>query len=208
LFDVADGGTVFLDEIADTTVSLQATLLRVLQEGETRPVGDMRSHPVDVRVIASTNRRLDDEVRSGRFRDDLYYRLRVFPIRLPPLRDRREDIPLLAHHLVRRLAAQLEKNVGGPTAEALPCLSSYPFAGNVRELANELERAIILADTGAPITEDLLSDYVHEMQIETPPAGALQGRTESFERRMIEDALARAGGVKARAAEELGITYR
>ncbi len=209
LFEVADGGTLFLDEVSETTLALQAKLLRVLQEGEIRPVGDDKTHPVDVRVIAATNRRLADEVKAGRFREDLYYRLRVFPIHLPPLRDRREDIPVLTRHLVGRVARQLGKPVGEPTAEALAMLGAYPFAGNIRELANEVERAVILADPGAAISDDLLSDHIHEA---AAAAGAvpsvLQSRTDTFEREQILAVLARVGGVKARAAEELGLSYR
>ncbi len=206
LFEVADGGTLFLDEIAETTVGLQAK--RVLQAGEIRPVGETRARPVDVRVIAATNRRLEEEVKAGRFREDLYYRLRVFPIRMPPLRQRREDVPLLARHLVARIATQLKKPVGDLTPEALAVLQAYSFPGNVRELANELERAILLAEPGAPISEDLLSDHVQEAGGDGAPRSLLQTRTSSFEREQIEAALARAGGVKARAAEELGLTYR
>jgi two-component system response regulator HupR/HoxA len=209
LFEVADGGTLFLDEISETTLALQAKLLRVLQEGEVRPVGDDRAHAVDVRVIAATNRRLGEEVKAGRFREDLYYRLRVFPIHLPPLRERREDIPVLARHLVHRVASQLGKPVGDPTPETLALLARSSFAGNVRELANEIERAVILAEPGAPITDDLLSDHViQEAGGSGTAPGVLQGRTDEFEREQIAAALARVGGVKARAAEELGLTYR
>jgi two-component system response regulator HupR/HoxA len=208
LFDVADGGTLFLDEVSETTPGLQAKLLRVLQESEIRPVGDNRSYPVDVRVIVATNRRLEDEIKAGRFREDLYYRLSVFPIHIAPLRERREDIPVLARHLVHRLAVQLKKSVGEPTPEALDQLMRHPFPGNVRELANELERAILLADPGAPITEDLLSEHVQESAAAGAPPGALQARTIDFERQQILAALERAGGVKTRVAEELGLSYR
>ncbi len=209
LFEVADGGTLFLDEISETTLALQAKLLRVLQEGEVRPVGDDRSHPVDVRIVAATNRKLADEVKAGRFREDLFYRLRVFPITLPPLRERRDDIPALARHLVRRAASQLGKPVGDPTPETVALLARYPFAGNIRELANELERAVILAEPGAPITDDLLSDHVvHEANANGGGPGALQKSTDDFEREQITAVLARVGGVKARAAEELGLTSR
>ncbi len=209
-FEVADGGTLFLDEISETTLALQAKLLRVLQEGEIRPVGETRARAVDVRLVAATNRRLADEVKAGRFREDLYYRLRVFPIRVPPLRDRREDIPLIARHLVGRLGAQLKKPVGEPTPEALALLARHPFAGNVRELANELERAIILAEPGAALTEDLLSDHIHEAAGDGGDAGGgeFHERAVALEREEVAAALTRAGGVKARAAEDLGITYR
>jgi Nif-specific regulatory protein len=210
LFDVANGGTLFLDEISETTLGLQAKLLRVLQEGEVRPVGDDRSHSVDVRVVAATNRKLADEVAAGRFREDLYYRLRVFPIRLPALRDRKEDIPALVRHLIQRISAQLGKPVGEPTAEAIAMLQAYPFEGNIRELANEIERAVILADPGAPITDDLLSEHVQQAAAAGDGAapGALQHRTDTFERDQIVEALARAGGVKTKVAEELGLTPR
>jgi len=209
LFEVADGGTLFLDEICETTLALQAKLLRVLQEGEVRPVGDDHPHAVDVRVIAATNRRLAEEVQAGRFREDLFYRLRVFPIQVPPLRERREDIPVLARHLVRRIAGQLGKRVGDPTPETLALLARHPFAGNVRELAHELERAVILAEPEAPITDDLLSDHVaQEAAAAGLASGALQRRTDEFEREQIAAVLARAGGVKAQAAKELGLTYR
>ena len=207
LFEVADGGTIFLDEISETTPGLQAKLLRVLQDGEIRPVGDTRDRKVDVRVVTATNRKLADEVKAGRFREDLYYRVRVFPILLPPLRDRLEDIPALAAHLVTRLSHQMRKPVGAPTPEALAALQHYAFPGNVRELENELERAILLAEPGAPITEDLLSDHVTAGAPGTPPS-VLQSRTDGFERDQIVAAIERAGGVKTHAAEALGITYR
>jgi two-component system, NtrC family, response regulator HupR/HoxA len=209
LFEVADGGTIFLDEISETTPALQAKLLRVLQEGEIRPVGENRAHKVDVRVLAATNRVLDEEVKAGRFREDLFYRLSVFPIHLPPLRDRVEDIPAIARHLVGRLAAQQKKAIGGVSEEALAALARYAFPGNVRELANELERAVLLVEPGGEIGEDLLSEHI---QAQAGGAGeapsVLQARTNSFEREEITAALERAGGVKTRAAEELGITYR
>src|SRR5262249_2411804 len=195
------------DEIAETTPAPQAKLLRVLQEGEIRPVGETRPRAVDVRVIAASNRSLEDEVKAGRFREDLYYRLRVFPIRVPPLRERTEDIPALTRHLLCRLAVQLKKPVVEPTPEALALLARQAFPGNVRELANELERALLLAEPGAALGEELLSERLHETT-GNGPGSVLQRRTDAFEREQIEAALARAAGVKTRAAEELGITYR
>jgi len=208
LFEVADGGTLFLDEVSETTPGLQAKLLRVLQEGEIRPVGDNRSLPVDVRVVAATNRRLEDEIKGGRFREDLYYRLSVFPINIPPLRERPKDIPVLARHLTHRLASQLRKSVGEPTPETLELLSRYAFPGNVRELANELERAILLAEPGAPISDDLLSDHVQEAASNGAPPGALKSSTDDFERQQILAALERAGNNKTKVAVELGLSYR
>jgi len=208
LFEVASGGTLFLDEISETSAGLQAKLLRVLQEGEVRPVGENRARMVVTRVIVATNRNLEDELKAGRFRDDLYYRLRVFPIRLPPLRERREDIPALARHLLGRLARQVKKPVAEPTEETLALLARYPFPGNVRELANELERAVLLAEPGAPITDDLLSERLQEAAGDGAAPSLLQHRANAFEREQIEAALARASGVKTHAAEELGITYR
>jgi len=208
LFEVATGGTLFLDEISETTGGVQAKLLRVLQEGEIRPVGETRPRTVDVRVIVATNRELADEVKAGRFREDLYYRLRVFPIRVPPLRERPDDIPALTRHFLQKLAAQLKRPALEPTDDVLALLARYPFPGNVRELANELERAVLLAEPGAPLTEDLLSERVQEATSAGPSGGVLQHRTDAFEREQIEAALARAGGVKTRVAEELGITYR
>jgi len=208
LFEVATGGTLFLDEISETTAGVQAKLLRVLQEGEIRPVGETRSRTVDVRTIVATNRDLADEVKAGRFREDLYYRLRVFPIRVPPLRERTDDIPALTVHFLRKLAAQLKRPVLEATDDVFAFLARYPFPGNVRELANELERAVLLAEPGAPLTEDLLSERLQDAVADGPSGGVLQHRTDAFEREQIEAALARAGGVKTRVAEELGITYR
>src|SRR5262249_22660425 len=136
LFEVADGGTLFLDEISETTPALQAKLLRVLQEGEIRPVGDTRDRKVDVRIVAAPNRTIEVEVTAAGSGDALFSRLRVFPIQLPPLRDRVEDVPALAAHLTARIARQMRKPVGEPTAEALAALQRYGFPGNVRELEN------------------------------------------------------------------------
>jgi two-component system response regulator HupR/HoxA len=208
LFEVAEGGTVFLDEISETSQALQAKLLRVLENNEIRPVGETRSRRVDARIVAATNRDLEEEVKAGRFREDLLYRLRVFPILIPPLRERQEDISILARHLVRRLSAELNKPVGDPTEEAMALLMRYSFPGNVRELANEIERAILLSEPGKPITDDLLSERLQEVGTAEGSPYALNQRVAAFEREEIQAALARADGVKTRAAEELGLTYR
>jgi DNA-binding NtrC family response regulator len=208
LFEIAEGGTLFLDEVAEASQAVQAKLLRVLQHGEIRPVGDGRPHHVDVRIVTATNRRLADEVAAGRFREDLFYRIGVFPIRLPALRERREDVPALVEHLVARLARQVGKIIPGVTAEALAALERYPFPGNVRELENELERAILLAEPGAWITPELLSDRLLLGVAATRPPSRLVADVDEFERARIRTALARAGDSKPRAAEELGLTYR
>src|SRR5262249_34845792 len=149
-----------------------------------------------------------DEMRAERFRDDLYFRLAVFPIHIPPLRQRPEDIPVLARYLVRRIATQLRKRVGDTTPEAIEHLARHPFPGHVRARANRRERATLLAERGPPITEDLLSDHVLESAAVGTPPGRLQASTDDFERQQILAALERAGGVKTRVAEELGISYR
>jgi transcriptional regulator with GAF, ATPase, and Fis domain len=208
VFDVAEGGTVLLDEIAEATPAVQAKLLRVLQNGEVRAVGDARPHRVDVRVIAATNRRLADEVEARRFREDLYYRLSAFPIRVPPLRERSDDVPALVAHLMARLGRRLGKTVGEPTPEALEVLQGYGFPGNVRELENEIERAILLAEPGAAITPDLLSDRLFVEATARRAAGRLEANVDEFERARIRSALVRVGDNGPQAAEELGLTYR
>jgi transcriptional regulator with GAF, ATPase, and Fis domain len=140
LFEIADGGTLFLDEMGEMPLTLQAKLLRVLQEGTIRPVGATSERQVDVRIICATNRDLAAEVEKGRFRQDLYYRLMVFPIRLPPLRERADDIPRLARHFLRRYADRVPGDLPGFTPEALDALSSYGWPGNIRELENEIQR--------------------------------------------------------------------
>jgi transcriptional regulator with GAF, ATPase, and Fis domain len=142
-FALADGGTIFLDEIGELPLELQAKLLRVLQEGEFEPVGSSRTRTVDVRVVAATNRDLEAEVRAGRFREDLYYRLNVFPVRVPALRERLDDIPLLVDAFLQRLAKRLGRSFDPPCNESLRCLRAHAWPGNVRELQNVVERAAI-----------------------------------------------------------------
>jgi DNA-binding NtrC family response regulator len=171
LFEQADGGTLFLDEVGEASPSIQAKLLRVLQDGEVRPVGATAPRKVDVRVIAATNRDLAEAARDGRFRRDLYYRLRVFPIRLPALRERREDIRLLAVHLLERLSAQEGKRLRGFDARALRLLERYPWPGNVRELENEIHRLVLCAEPGDRVTPDLLASWI----VEGAPSAAGDG---------------------------------
>ena len=147
-FALADGGTIFLDEIGELSTDLQAKLLRVLQEGEFEAVGSSRTRRVDVRVLAATNRRLEESVKEGRFRDDLFYRLNVFPIVVPPLRDRADDIPLLASAFASRYAKEIGRAIEPPSAECLERLSNYDWPGNVRELQNVIERAVITSQDG------------------------------------------------------------
>ena len=205
LFEEADGGTIFLDEVGDTSPAMQLRLLRVLQEGEIRRVGASAIRKVNVRVLAATNADLDAEVEAGRFRRDLYYRLNVFPIRLPALRDRSEDVAPLAEHFLRVYRERARRAVPGISPEAIQLLRSYPFPGNVRELENEIERAVALADQGQPIRPEHLSDRLRQDQSAGPAPQTLGDAIEQLKRRMIEDAL-RECGSKTRAAERLGLT--
>jgi DNA-binding NtrC family response regulator len=208
LFAEADGGTIFLDEIGDVSPVLQAKLLRVLQEHQIRPVGGSAWRPVDVRVIAATNRDLAAAVAAGRFREDLYYRLKVVTIELPPLRERREDIPLLVEHLVRRAAAECRKDVTGVSEAALALLCAYQWPGNVRELAHVLERGVALAQQQVLTAEDLPTE-LHE-PVPAPAASTPADRPTLAElkRRYVERVYEESGGNVSRAAAVLGVDRR
>ncbi|RMG97988.1 MAG: sigma-54-dependent Fis family transcriptional regulator [Deltaproteobacteria bacterium] len=207
-FVEADGGTLFLDEIADISPAVQVKLLRALQEGEIEPVGG-KTRRVDFRLICATNRDLADEVRSGRFREDLYYRINVIPLHIPPLRDRREDIPLLAEHFVRRYAERHGKRVKGLEPMAIDALVAYGWPGNVRELENAMERAVVLGKGDTIGVADLPPEVT---------AGSDGGRRlvtfavgtplAEVERRMIVETLNFTGGDKRLAADLLGIATR
>lgn len=162
LFEEGDGGTVFLDEIGEMPPALQVKLLRVLQEGEVRPVGDNISRHVDVRLIAATNRDLTAMVREGTFREDLYYRINVIGIPLPPLRDRQDDIPLLAFHFLQKYSARMKKKIDKISVDALQALQNYSWVGNVRELENAIERAVVLAGSDSITAQDLPAKILSE----------------------------------------------
>jgi two-component system response regulator PilR (NtrC family) len=222
LFEVAGGGTIFLDEISEMTLAMQVKLLRVLQERTVRPVGGTSEIPIDVRVIAATNRDLDKAVAENVFREDLYYRLNVIPIRVPNLRERREDITLLASHFLKKYAAAANRSILRLNQSALDALCGYEWPGNVRQLENTVERAVALETT-------------NELHVELPAerpkaraaaAGAGRGSSEvapgevlpegvgmenyvaNIERGLLQSALDRSNGVQTKAADVLGISYR
>jgi len=208
LFEEADGGTLFLDEVSEASPAVQAKLLRVLQDGEVRPVGGNGGRKVDVRVIAASNGDLGQAARERRFRPDLYYRLRVFPIRLPALRERRADIRLLALHLLERSSAQEAKKLRGFDPRALRLLERYPWPGNVRELENEIHRLVLCAEAGERITPDLLAAWIVEG---APPAAGGGARPLKEIVREVELATIRArlrehGYHRAATARSLGMT--
>jgi two-component system response regulator AtoC len=212
LFSEADGGTLFLDEVGELPLGLQVKLLRVLQEEEIRRVGDTRSEKVDVRVVAASARDLSRAVKEGQFREDLYYRLNVVGIRLPPLRDRPEDIPLLARHFLAR-GARLRPDapVTGFSPAALEAMEGYRWPGNVRELEHAVERALVLCE-GPEVREEDLPDELRAPRAPAarPPEGTLSVKraTRAVEEQLIRQALERTGGNRTRAAELLELSYR
>ncbi|HUS32201.1 MAG TPA: sigma 54-interacting transcriptional regulator [Kofleriaceae bacterium] len=210
LFEIADGGTLFLDEMGEMPMSLQAKLLRVLQEGTIRPVGATSEKQVDVRILCATNRDLAAEVEKGRFRQDLYYRLMVFPIKLPPLRDRREDIPELGAHFLKRYAEEYRVELPGFTQDALDALASYNWPGNIRELENEVQRLVIQAESGHWIEVTDLSPRLRKIEGTVtriaPKQGTLKEMMEQVERWLIAEALRDHGNNKTKTAATLGIT--
>jgi two-component system response regulator PilR (NtrC family) len=225
LFEVADQGTIFLDEIGEMTMPMQVKLLRVLQERTVRPVGGTSEIPVDVRVIAATNRDLDRQVTEGTFREDLYYRLNVIPIRVPDLRERREDVPLLANHFLKKYAPGAGKSIHGVAAAALEALTGYDWPGNVRQLENTIERAVAL-ETSSELRVEL---PVERAKARAAAAGAdgatstttvvgaspvlpegvnMEDYVAQIERSLLQSALGQTNGVQVRAADVLGISYR
>lgn len=207
-FEMADGGTLLLDEISEIPLGLQAKLLRVLQEREFERVGSGYTLKVDVRMVATTNRNLDDEVKKGRFREDLYYRLNVVKVEMPPLRDRREDIPLLAAHFMQKYAAENGKKIDGIAPRALSLLTDYPWPGNVRELVNFMERAVVVAQSNILLPADFPKELV--LGFSTGGDDRLRpGVTiEEVEKRLIINTLEAVDGNKTKAAQMLGVTAR
>jgi two-component system response regulator HupR/HoxA len=209
IFETAQGGTAFLDEIGDLSPPMQAKLLRVIQEKELRRVGDTRTSRVDMRVIAATNKDLEHEMRSGRFREDLFFRISVLRIRLAPLRRRPEDIPVLVHHFAEKCARRTGKRVPCFSDEVWSLLERYSWPGNVRELENEIHRIVALASDGRPVRRTQISSRILESA--DCDRGAerdhrLKDRLASYEKQIIKEALDLYGWNKTRTARHLGLT--
>jgi two-component system response regulator PilR (NtrC family) len=215
LFSAAEGGTLFLDEITEIPPLLQVKLLRAIQLREIRRVGDTKDIKIDVRLIAASNRDLEAAVRDGVMREDLFYRLNVLPIHLPPLRERREDIPLLVAHFLQKFGKDLNKEVRSVTPEGMAVLERYHWPGNIRELENALERAIVLGSEDM-LGADALPESVRRGRpvkgaepVDLPDDGLdLEGTLDDLERRYLQRALEKTGGVQTKAAELLRMTFR
>ena len=210
LFEIAHGGTVFLDEVAEMSPAMQTSLLRVLQEGEIKPLGSDLSRKADVRVISATNKNLEKEVQEGRLREDLFYRLSVFAVKLPPLRERVGDIPVLANHFVRKVKKKTKKPVKGLSRDALNALSAYSFPGNVRELENEIERAMAMVIDSNFIELFNLSDKITDGSVTEISGfrsqGSLKEMVEALEKSVLVEKLQEHNGNKTRVAKELGLS--
>ncbi len=202
----ANEGTLFLDEITEMPISLQAKLLRVIEEREVRPLGDTNSYSVDIRIISTSNRDIPTLIQQGRFREDLYYRLKVIDIEMPPLRDRREDIPLLVQHFIKKFNQEMKKNVSSISEEALRIFLNYSWPGNVRELENVIQRAITLSQREEIIPEDLPSAlFLKEEESLFMKAFEKKFTLDQLEREYIKRVLIETGGNKSKAAEILGL---
>ena len=216
LFEMADEGTIFLDEISELPFLMQVKLLRILQDKEFKRVGGTDDIRVDVRIISATNKDLEEAVKEKRFREDLFYRLNVIQVKMPPLRDRKEDIPILAAHFLKKYSEELNKNILKISPEALNMLLNYEYPGNVRELQNIIERAVALGN-GNELTPQHLSSYLDEqiqskrgaIELDIPPEGIdLEKVIEEIERALLLKALNRTKGIKKKAAELLRINFR
>ncbi|MCX7793007.1 MAG: sigma-54 dependent transcriptional regulator [Thermodesulfovibrionales bacterium] len=209
LFEIADEGTLFLDEIGELPLSTQAKLLRALQEKEIWRVGGREPVRIDVRIVAATNRNLEEELKKGRFREDLFYRLRVVTIEMPPLRERREDIPVLVEHFIKKYSKEFRKEIKSIEPSALRRLERYHWPGNVRQLMSVIERAVIMADDIIRLEhiEDELKDFSGRSpyDVDIPPEGL---NLEELERALFKKAMERANGVIAKAAKLLGLSYK
>jgi two-component system NtrC family response regulator len=211
-FEAADRGTLFLDEIGELTSGMQVKLLRVLQEREFERLGGNETIKVDVRVIAATNRDIEKAMKEGAFREDLYYRLNVVSVVIPPLRERKEDVPGLLDFFIKKYSTENKKNITGMSAETRDLLIRYGYPGNVRELENIIERAVVLAKKGVITTSDLpihVRTAASEAELSAQTLkGSLNETLDTVERGIILDALKASGGVQTRAAEKLGISER
>ncbi len=211
-FEEADGGTIFIDEVGDVPLSVQVKLLRVIQFGEVQKIGSGSSIHTDVRIITATHRNLEEMIAKGEFREDLFYRLNVVPIVLPTLRQRKEDIPIIAEHFIKKYSTENKKNVNGITREALDQLMKYNFPGNVRELENIIERAVVLTRNEFISKNDLpMLSSQKEVDKNLDPFNFDDGyeiKVKAFETAMIQEALSRTNGNKSAAARILGISER
>ncbi len=211
LFQEAEGGTIFLDEIGELPLSLQVKLLRVLQENEVRPVGDSKSQQIDVRVIAATSKKLEEEVKKGSFREDLYYRLNVMTVKLPPLSERTEDIPLLCKHFIGRFNEILDKDISGLAPDAMSRLLEYHWPGNVRQLENVIERAMVIADDALLLPEHFAAELIyndrHPRKDTVFEGLSLKDAQKVVEKKLITQALDETGGNRTHAARLLEISH-
>jgi len=213
LFEIARGGSIFLDEIAELPPALQVKLLRVVQEKTFRRIGGAEDMKVDMRIISATNKNLEKSVKEGAFREDLYYRLNVVPILIPPLRKRREDIPLLTKFFIEKYSREFGKEINTISTYALELLLEYQFPGNIRELENIIARSIVLEQSNIILPENMVltgsigtADYISE-DLDIPPEGIdLNEEVAKLERRLIEKALEKAGGSKIKTAELLQVS--
>jgi two-component system response regulator AtoC len=208
-FEMAHGGTIFLDEIGDISLNMQVKLLRVIQEKEFERVGGNETIKVDVRIIAATNRNLEEAIAEKKFREDLYYRLNVIPIVVPPLRERKDDIPLLVDHFIKKFNTDFNKSIQGVDEEALQALMAYDWPGNIRELENVLERAIVLSRSDLLTVKDF-PETIGVQKRQNNHFSYVEGQqlnelVEEFEKTIIEQALEKYNGNKLRTAEKLGI---
>jgi Nif-specific regulatory protein len=210
LFEIANGGTIFLDEVAEMSAAMQTSLLRVVQEGEIKPLGADHSKKIDIRVISATNRNLEECVKNGLFREDLFYRLNVFSVKVPPLRERVGDIPVLVNHFIQKYNQRNSKSIKGMRQDAIRCLEAYPFPGNVRELENEIERAMAMTQEGEFIDLFNLSDKIRGKSVTACTGSTVQGTlkdmVEALERSVLLQMLEKYRGNKSKIAAALGLS--